>query len=79
VAGQCDRRHLSSNRDRGKKGAKGAIPLVFTSGQDPVEDGLSPATTGRATIHPRLGPKRLQILRGLVPGTAVVGFLFLPS
>jgi len=69
-----------------KKVPRGAIPLVFTSGQDPVKDGLVTAidrpggdTTGIYVFAVDLGPKRLQILRELVPGAAVVGFLLNPN
>jgi putative ABC transport system substrate-binding protein len=69
-----------------KKVPRGAIPLVFTSGQDPVKDGLVAGidrpggdTTGIYVFTVDLGPKRLQILRELVPGTALVGLLLNPN
>jgi putative tryptophan/tyrosine transport system substrate-binding protein len=69
-----------------KKVPRGAIPPVFTSGQDPVKDGLVAGidrpggdTTGIYVFTVDLGPKRLQILRELVPGAAVVGFLLNPN
>jgi putative ABC transport system substrate-binding protein len=69
-----------------KKVPRGAIPLVFTSGQDPVKDGLVAGidrsggdTTGIYVFTVDLGPKRLQILRELVPGAALVGLLLNPS
>jgi putative ABC transport system substrate-binding protein len=69
-----------------KKVPRGAIPLVFTSGQDPVKDGLVAGidqpggdTTGIYVFTVDLGPKRLQILRELVPDAAVVGFLLNPN
>ena len=69
-----------------KKVPRGAIPLVFTSGQDPVKDGLVAGidrpggdTTGIYVFTVDLGPKRLQILRELVPGAALVGLLLNPN
>jgi putative ABC transport system substrate-binding protein len=65
-----------------KKVSRGAIPLVFTTGQDPVKDGLVAGfdrpggdATGIYVFTVELGPKRLEILRELVPGVAVIGFL----
>jgi putative ABC transport system substrate-binding protein len=65
-----------------KKVPRGAIPLVFTTGQDPVKDGLVAGfdrpggdATGIYVFTVELGPKRLEILRELVPGVAVIGFL----
>src|SRR5215208_347926 len=69
-----------------KKVPRRAIPLVFTSGQDPVKDGLVASfdrpggdATGIYVFTAELGPKRLQILRELVPGAAVIGFLINPN
>jgi ABC-type uncharacterized transport system substrate-binding protein len=69
-----------------KKVPRGAIPLVFTTGEDPVKDGLVDSfnrpggnATGIYVFTVGLGPKRLEILRELVPGTSVIGFLTNPN
>jgi putative tryptophan/tyrosine transport system substrate-binding protein len=68
-----------------KKVDRGAIPLVFTSGEDPVKEGLVASfnrpggdTTGIYVFTVGLGPKRLEILRELVPDAAIIGFLVNP-
>jgi putative ABC transport system substrate-binding protein len=65
-----------------KKVPRGAIPLVFTSGEDPVKEGLVSSfnrpggdTTGIYVFTVGLGPKRLEILRELVPSAAIIAFL----
>jgi len=69
-----------------KKVPRGAIPLVFTSGEDPVKEGLVSSfnrpggdTTGIYVFTVGLGPKRLEILRELVPSAAIIGFLVNPK
>jgi ABC-type uncharacterized transport system substrate-binding protein len=69
-----------------KKVPRGAIPLVFTSGEDPVKEGLVDSfnrpgadTTGIYVFTVGLGPKRFEILRELVPGAPVIGFLANPN
>jgi putative ABC transport system substrate-binding protein len=69
-----------------KKVPRGAIPLVFTSGDDPVQTGLVSSlnrpggdTTGIYVFSVGLGPKRLEILRELVPRAAVIAFLMNPN
>jgi putative ABC transport system substrate-binding protein len=69
-----------------KKVPRGAIPLVFTSGEDPVKEGLVSSfnrpggdTTGIYVFTVGLGPKRLEILRELVPRAATVAFLVNPN
>ena len=62
------------------------IPIVFTSGSDPVADGLvdrldrpGSNATGVHVFVTSLSPKRLEILRELVPIAQVIAFLLNPS
>jgi putative ABC transport system substrate-binding protein len=62
------------------------IPLVFTSGSDPVVDGLvdrldrpSGNVTGVHAFVTSLSPKRLELLRELVPKARTIAFLVNPT
>jgi putative ABC transport system substrate-binding protein len=64
------------------KARTSTIPIVFSTGGDPVKDGLVPSLsrpggnlTGASFLTLELEAKRLQLLRELVPDTTVVGFL----
>ena len=64
------------------KAATTTIPIVFISGIDPVAFGLvaslnRPGTnvTGIANLSAELAPKRLQLLRELMPNAARFGIL----
>ena len=68
------------------KAATTTIPIVFASGADPVEIGLVASlnrpganVTGCAILTAELGPKRLQLLRELIPNAAVFGVLADPA
>jgi putative tryptophan/tyrosine transport system substrate-binding protein len=71
------------------KAATAAIPIVFTTGYDPVAlrlvaslDRPGANLTGIANLNAELGPKRLQLVHDLVPDAALFGVLadpFLPS
>jgi putative tryptophan/tyrosine transport system substrate-binding protein len=65
--------------------ATATIPIVFTTGSDPVEDGLVKSinrpggnSTGVFLLNNSLAPKRLEVLRELAPNARVVAFLVNP-
>jgi putative ABC transport system substrate-binding protein len=71
---------------RAAQAATLTIPIVFQSGSDPVQDGLvksfnrpSGNATGVHVFTTSLGPKRLELLRELLPKAGVIAFLVNPS
>ena len=71
---------------RAVRAATRTIPIVFTSGSDPVQDGLVDSLnrpggnlTGVVAFTASLGPKRLELMRELVPGKTVIAFLVNPT
>jgi putative ABC transport system substrate-binding protein len=68
------------------KAATTTIPIVFSSGADPVALGLvarlnrpGANLTGIANLAGELAPKQLQLLRELIPSAAVFGVLADPA
>jgi putative ABC transport system substrate-binding protein len=71
---------------RAAKAATAQIPIVFVFGQDPVAMGIVPKLsrpggniTGVTFMATELGPKRLGLLRELVPGAARYALLVDPN
>jgi putative ABC transport system substrate-binding protein len=68
------------------KAATTTIPIVFTTGSDPVRDGLVTSMsrpggnmTGVVFITGTLGTKRLELLRQLVPKATRIAMLMFPD
>ena len=68
------------------KAATTTIPIVFTSGADPVASGLVTSLarpgrnlTGMSLLYSELGGKRLGLLREVVPKADVIAFLVNPN
>jgi putative ABC transport system substrate-binding protein len=68
------------------KAATKTIPIVFTTGSDPVKDGLvvnfnrpGGNVTGVVFFNDELGTKRLELLRKLMPKAEIIGVLVNPT
>jgi putative ABC transport system substrate-binding protein len=67
------------------KAATTTIPIVFLTGADPVQFGLVASLnrprgnlTGVTTLNTEMTPKRLQVLRDLLPTTTIMAVLVNP-
>ena len=68
------------------KAATTTIPIVFQGGFDPVENGIVASfsrpggnITGAANLNVELGPKRLELLRELLPNAKTIALLVNPN
>lgn len=68
------------------KAATATVPIIFETGNDPVQTGLVTSLnrpggniSGATQLNVEIGPKRLELLHELLPGESVIGLLFNPK
>jgi putative ABC transport system substrate-binding protein len=76
----------STKSPQAARAATSTIPIVFAVGSDPVDAGLitnirrpEANLTGVALNNNALVPKRLEVVRGLLPGETSIGYLRNPT
>ena len=76
----------TANSARAARAATATIPIVFSNGSDPIKVGLVTSmnrpdgnATGVINFISTLVPKRLEMLRELVPQANLIGFLTNPA
>jgi putative ABC transport system substrate-binding protein len=74
------------NAAQAAKAATSVVPIVFTTGADPVPNGLVASlnrpganVTGVSLLTSEMGPKRLELLRELVPQLSTIAYLVNPA
>jgi ABC-type uncharacterized transport system substrate-binding protein len=82
LAADLVRKHRGDRR----QSLGGTVPIVFATESDPVKDGLVASlnrpggnVTGISFLVNLLGPKKLQLLRDLVPNAATIALLTDPN
>ena len=75
-----------TNVARAAQAATTTIPIIFANANDPVQEGIVKSInrpdgniTGAYLLNTALVPKRLEVLRQLVPNARLVGFLVNPN